>query len=239
MTTKKSNVVKTSVIADAFDMLANSALAEGSKKPTALAPINSAYQLSSTDVSLTKQIAKQLSDTEKMLEDTEVRSKAIVSNLHDLLMQDKVVDEKTGAESVRWARYGAIRALFINEWLGIRKCDEKSAEKAFQRYFNATGLDMPKSDDPDAIRKREKKLAMEKKLQSVVDIPRAIADAVAVADFDLAKKLKAEEKRRFEQANKDLLATLEPIKSGIIKEIKSCTDKATLLKIADLLAKSI
>ena len=234
MTTKKSNVVKTSVIADAFDMLANSALAEGSKKPTALAPINSAYQLSSTDVSLTKQIAKQLSDTEKMLEDTEVRSKAIVSNLHDLLMQDSA-----DGKSVRWARYGAIRALFINEWLGIRKCDEKSAEKAFQRYFNATGLDMPKSDDPDAIRKREKKLAMEKKLQSVVDIPRAIADAVAVADFDLAKKLKAEEKRRFEQANKDLLATLEPIKSGIIKEIKSCTDKATLLKIADLLAKSI
>jgi hypothetical protein len=237
--TKKSTVVKTSVIADAFDMLANSALAEGSKKPTVLAPIDSSYQLTSTDVSLTRQIVKSLSDAEKAFEDTEIRKKAMVSNLHDLLMQDKVVDEKTGAESVRWGRYKAVRALFVNEWIAVRKCDDKSAEKAFQRYFNDTGLTQPVSDDSNAVRMREKKLAMQKKLESVANIPQAIADAVAVADFDLAKKLKAEEKRRFEQANKDLLATLDPIKSGIIKEIKSCTDKATLLKIADLLAKAI
>lgn len=234
MTTKSKKVVS-----DSFEIMAQSALAEASKKPTALVPASSAYSLTSTDVSLTKQIAKQLSDTEKLLEDTEVRSKAIVSNLHDLMMIDKVVDEKTGAESVRYARYVAVRALFVNEWLGIRKCDDKSAEKAFQRYFAMTGLAVPESDSPDAVRKREKKQAEAKKLQGIADLNRALQDAVAVADFDLAKKIKAEEKRRFEQSNKELLATLDPIKSGIIKEIKSCTDKALLLKIADLLASGI
>ena len=102
-----------------------------------------------------------------------------------------------------------------------------------------TGLDIPQSDDAEAIRKREAKAKRDAEMQAIPDLVKAISDAVAVMDFDKAKKLQAEEKRRKMQSVKDagkaLADELKPIKDSIADELKLCTDKATLVKVVEML----
>jgi uncharacterized protein YjcR len=102
-----------------------------------------------------------------------------------------------------------------------------------------TDLDVPLADTPDAIRKREAKAKREAEMQAIPDLGKAIQDAVAVMDFDKAKKLKAEETRRkteeIKGKNQAIEAELKPIKEAIRDELKLCMDKATLVKVVELL----
>ena len=95
------------------------------------------------------------------------------------------------------------------------------------------------NDDAEAIRKREAKAKREAEMQKIPDLGKAIQDAVAVMDFDKAKKLQAEEKRRKMQSVKDAGKALEddlkPIKDSIRDELKLCMDKATLVEVVELL----
>lgn len=232
------------VLVNPLDIMANGFLAQASQKPTAIVPQGDSYMLDSESVALMGSIVKAISDAEKDGEDVQVRIKAQVDNLYDFMEINQVVDIVAGKEvkRVRYGQYKQGRSLFIQRWLGLRKTEkEDSAERAFNRYFAMTGLDVPQSDDADAIRKREAKAKRDAEMQAIPDLGKAIADAVAVMDFDTAKKLQAEEKRRKMQSVKDAGKALEddlkPIKDSIRDELKLCMDKAILVRVNDLLRK--
>lgn len=234
MTTKS----KSEVVVNPIEIMANSMLAEASKKPTALVPQGSEFVLSTQSVSATRSIVEQLSKAEKDSENLEARISGQVDNLREVMLIGSVDSVK---QVVAYKQYKAVSALFINEWIKVRNVKEESAVRAFNRYFAMTDLSVPQSDDPDAIRKREAKAKREAEMQAIADLPKAIADAVAVMDFDKAKKLKAEETRRktaeVKDKNQALEAELKPIKDAIRDELKLCLDKAVLVRVIDLLRK--
>jgi hypothetical protein len=224
------------VITNPLDIMANGSLTQASKKPTALVPQGNAFVLSTSCVSDTREIVAKISKAEKDSEAIEVTISGQVSNLRDVLLVGSPNDVK---QVVLYAQYQAVRALFMNEWIKVRNVKEDSAERSFNRYFKMTDLDVPLADSPDAIRKREAKAKREAEMQSIADLPKAIEEAVAVMDFDTAKKLKAEATRRKTEEvkgkNQALEAELKPIKESIREELKLCMDKATLVKVVELL----
>jgi hypothetical protein len=226
-----------------IEIMANGALAEASKKPTVLVPQGDVFVLTSTCVSLTRQIVKTLSEAERDAETIESVKSGQVANLRDLMLINSEDEEK---EIVFYPQYKAVSALFINEWIKIRKLPDtdkgaETAGRAFNRYFAMTNLEIPLSNEADAVRKREAKAKKEAEMKAIPDLGKAIADAVAVMDFDKAKKLKAEETRRKTEEvkgkNQALEAELKPIKDAIRDELKLCLDKATLVRVIDLLRK--
>jgi hypothetical protein len=102
-----------------------------------------------------------------------------------------------------------------------------------------TDLDVPLADSADAIRKREAKAKREAEMKAIPDLGKAIQEAVAVMDFETAKKLQAEDKRRkieeVKGKSQALEAELKPIKDSIRDELKLCMNKATLVKVVELL----
>jgi hypothetical protein len=231
MTTKSKEV-----LVNPIDIMANGALAEASKKPTALVPQGNVFVLSASCVSDTREIVSKLSKAEKDNEAIEITISGQVDNLRDVMLVGSPDDVK---QVVSFSQYVAVRALFMNEWIKVRNVKEDSAERAFNRYFKMTDLDVPLADTPDAIRKREAKAKREAEMQAIPDLGKAIQDAVAVMDFDKAKKLKAEETRRkteeIKGKNQAIEAELKPIKEAIRDELKLCMDKATLVKVVELL----
>jgi hypothetical protein len=239
MTTKS----KQEVLVNPLEIMANGALAEASKKPTALVPQGNVFVLTSTCVSLTRQIVKTLADAERDAETIESVKSGQVANLRDLMLIDSPDEEK---EIVFYPQYKAVSALFINEWIKVRKLPDtdkgaETAGRAFNRYFEMTDLEIPLSNEAEAVRKREAKAKKEAEMKAIPDLGKAIADAVAVMDFDKAKKLKAEETRRkteeIKGKNQALEAELKPVKDAIRDELKLCLDKAILIRIVDLLRK--
>lgn len=238
MTTKSNDV-----LVNPLDIMANRALAEASKKPTALVPEGNVFTLSTSSVTATRAIVAKLSKAEKDSEAIEGTISGQVDNLRELMLVGSADAKK---QVVDYKQYKAVSALFQNEWIKVRNLSDdekgaKSAERAFNRYFAMTDLEIPKSDDPDAVRKREAKEKREAEMKAIPDLNKAIADAVALMDFDRAKKLKAEETRRktaeVADKNKALEAELKPIKDAIRDELKLCLDKATLVRVIDLLRK--
>lgn len=239
MTTKS----KQEMLLNPIEIMANGALAEASKKPTALVPQGAEFTLSTSSVVQTKAIVKALSKAEKDSETIEGVVSGQVDNLRDLML---VGSPDAVKQVVVYKQYKAVSALFIRSWIEERKLpdDEKgtaTALRAFNRYYGQTDLEIPLSDDADAIRKREAKAKKEAEMKAIADIPKAIDDAVALMDFDLAKKLKAEDARRKLSEAKDKNAKIEeelkPIKDAIRDELKLCLDKAILVRVVDLLRK--
>ena len=234
---------QTVVITNPLDIMANGSLTQASKKPTALVPQGDAFVLTSTCVSLTRQIVKTLSEAERDAETIESVKSGQVANLRDLMLIGSEDEEK---EIVFYPQYKAVSALFINEWIKARKLPDtdkgaETAGRAFNRYFAMTNLEIPLSNEAEAVRKREAKAKKEAEMKAIPDLGKAIQEAVAVMDFDTAKKLKAEETRRkteeIKGKNQALEAELKPIKDSIRDELKLCMDKATLVKVVELLRK--
>ena len=232
---------QTEVLTNPLAIMANGSLTQASKKPTALVPQGDAFVLTTTCVSLTRQIVKTLSEAERDAETIESVKSGQVANLRDLMLIGSEDEEK---EIVFYPQYKAVSALFINEWIKARKLPDtdkgaETAGRAFNRYFAMTNLEIPLSNEAEAVRKREAKAKKEAEMKAIPDLGKAIQDAVAVLDFDTCKKLQAEEKRRKLQAVKDagkaLADELKPIKDSIADELKLCTDKATLVKVVELL----
>jgi hypothetical protein len=229
------------VLVNPIDIMANGSLAQASKKPTALVPQGNVFVLSASCVSDTRDIVSKLSKAEKDNEEIEVTISGQVDNLRDVLLVNSPDEIK---QVIDYPQYKAVSALFINEWIKVRKLPDtdkgaETAGRAWNRYFAMTDLTIPLSDEPDAIRKREAKAKREAEMQAIPDLGKAIADAVAVMDFDKAKKLKSEETRRKTEEvkgkNQALEAELKPIKDAIRDELKLCLDKATLVKVVELL----
>jgi hypothetical protein len=237
MTTKS----KQEVLVNPLEIMANGALAEASKKPTALVPQGNVFVLSTESVVATRGIVSKLSKAEKDSEAIEGTISGQVDNLRDVLLINSPDEVK---QIVDYKQYKAVSALFINEWIKVRNLPDtdkgaETAGRAFNRYFAMTDLTIPESDEPDAVRKREAKAKREAEMKAIPDLKKAIDEAVAVMDFDKAKKLKAEETRRKTEEvkgkNQALEAELKPIKDSIRDELKLCLDKATLVKVVELL----
>lgn len=141
-------------------------------------------------------------------------------------------------QSVAWGRYQLLRDNFMAKWAFIRKVAEKSAERAWNRYYADTGLKVPQSDSPDAIRKRVKAEQLKAEMAKIEDIDSAIQEAFANYDTDKAKQLINEKKSRDKTANASKLADLKPLADEVIAFVKSCTDEKLLREVKDKFIKS-
>jgi hypothetical protein len=215
---------------NAVDTSAKLSMADANKE------IKVSIALSGGQVDLTKRLAGSFVTLENGEQELKTTLSGKVQELRVLILNG---DYEKDFKANGFNHYQAVRNVFMNEWQVIRKCEEDSARKAFNRYFGMTDLDVPLSNDPEAMRKRAKKEAEAQKLSSIADLDRAMADAVAVADFDLAKKVKNEKTRRLQAESKEVAAKLkeeiDPIKESIKSALKDCHNKALLIKVAKLL----
>lgn len=205
--------------------------------PTTSLLVPQGYKLESEYVVDARRLANEFSKLDKDLGDTQAKIQSRVDELKDIMSVGSTQVEKGGVlvTVINYDHYTQFGNVFKNEWVKVRNCSPDSAQKAFNRYYELTGLDIPTSTDPKSIAKAKQREEQAKKLQAVPDIKQAIADAVAVADFDYAKKLKAEGVRRANEQNKDKFKALEPLKQSIKDELKLCADKALLEKIVTML----
>lgn len=141
-------------------------------------------------------------------------------------------------QSVAWGRYQLIRDNFMNKWAFIRKVSEKSAERAWNRYYSDTGLKVPQSDSPDAVRKRVQKEQLKAEMAKIDDIDSAIQEAFANYDTDKAKQLITEKKSREKSANASKLADLKPLADEVIAYVKVCADEKLLREVKAMFVKS-
>lgn len=194
------------------------------------------YVLTPDSVELLKQTVNTLDSLERSFDDVQTRIKAMVANLQRLLQSNSKSVLQSGSTTavveINYSHYHACRALFMHSWASIRKMalplndtNEKTCSKAFERYFSMTGLEVPKSDDPKSVAKREREQKEAKRLEGVPDLKVAIADAVVRGDFEEATKLKKEGLRRTKVENKEVLTSLEPSKKELNALIKESIDE--------------
>ncbi len=210
-----------------------------------LIPESKGVALSATDLDLLNGLVANL---EKLDADGSKIQKSIedeVKKLRDLaLVGCNTVTEYMAdgtekiTQSVAWGRYQLIRDNFMNKWAFIRKVAEKSAERAFNRYFADTGLKVPQSDSPDAVRKRVKAEQLKAEMAKIADIDSAIQEAFANYDTDKAKQLINEKKARDKSANASKLADLRPLADEVIAYVKVCSDEKLLREVKALFVKS-
>lgn len=212
---------------------------------SSLIPEVKGVALSATELDLVNGLVSAL---EKLDSDGSKIQKAVedeVKKLRDLMLvgcntvTEYMADgtEKI-TQSVAWGRYQLIRDVFMNKWAFIRKVAEKSAERAFNRYFADTGLKVPQSDSPDAIRKRVKAEQLKAEMAKIADIDSAIQEAFANYDTDKAKQLINEKKARDKSANASKLADLKPLADEVIAYVKVCSDEKLLREVKALFVKS-
>ena len=197
------------------------------------------YNLTPDSVELLKQTVNTLDSLERSFDDVQTRIKAMVANLQRLLESNSRSVLQSGSTTavveINYSHYHACRSLFMNTWAGLRKMalplsdtHEKTCSKAFERYFSMTGLEVPKSDDPKSVAKREREQKEAKRLESIPDLKVAIADAVQRNDFEEAGRLKKEGLRRTKAENKETLTSLEPTKKALSALIKESIDEEKL-----------
>jgi hypothetical protein len=210
-----------------------------------LIPESKGVALSATDLDLLNGLVATLEDLDSKGSKIQKDIETEVKKLHDLLMVGcNVVTEymADGTEkitkNVAWGRYQLIRDNFMNKWAFIRKVAEKSAERAWNRYFADTGLKVPQSDSPDAVRKRVKAEQLKAEMAKIADIDSAIQEAFANYDTDKAKQLINEKKARDKSANASKLADLKPLADEVIAFVKVCSDEKLLRDVKTMFVKS-
>jgi hypothetical protein len=201
--------------------------------------------LSATDLDLLNGLVANLekldadgSKIQKSIEDEVAKLKALALVGCNTITEYMADGTEKITQSVAWGRYQLIRDNFMNKWAFIRKVAEKSAERAFNRYFADTGLKVPQSDSPDAVRKRVKAEQLKAEMAKIADIDSAIQEAFANYDTDKAKQLINEKKARDKSANASKLADLKPLAEEVIAYVKVCSDEKLLREVKALFVKS-
>jgi hypothetical protein len=194
------------------------------------------YVLTADSVVLLKNTVTAIDGLERSFEDVQTKIKAMVANLQRLLESNSKSVLQSGSTTavveINYAHYHACRSLFMHTWAGLRKMplplsdtSEKTCSKAYERYFGMTGLEVPKSDDPKAIAKREREQKDAKAMEAIVDLDKAKADAIVRDDLVLAGKIIKEKKRREKEQNKTVLDKLEPNKKALSALVKDSIDE--------------
>ena len=207
--------------------------------------VENTVALSATDLDLLNGLVATLEDLDSKGSKIQKAVDDEVKKLRDLaLVGCNTVTEyqADGSEkitqTVAWGRYQLIRDNFMSKWSFIRKVSEKSAERAFNRYYSDTGLKVPQSDSPDAVRKRVQKEQLKAEMAKIDDIDSAIQEAFAMYDTDKAKQLITEKKSREKTANASKLADLKPLADEVIAYVKACADEKLLREVKTMFVKS-
>jgi hypothetical protein len=141
-----------------------------------------------------------------------------------------------------YACWEATRLAWVRKYLNRKpNANEDSADRAWSRLAKRmekeTGLTKPAKPSAEAQRKASKRDEEKKALQGLVDsqLEQMLAAYKADDEFAKASKIKAEMKRRSDEANKDMIDTAKEMRADIVKRIKLVTDTRLLGTILDML----
>jgi hypothetical protein len=141
-----------------------------------------------------------------------------------------------------YAEWEAKRLAYVRKYMSRKpNANQESADRAWSRLAkrmeNEVGLTKPAKPSGDAKRKADKRDEEKKVLESMVDsqLEQLLAAYKAEDEFKKADKVKAELKRRSDDANKDLIEQAKVLRADIAKRIKIVTDVALLEEIQSML----
>jgi hypothetical protein len=141
-----------------------------------------------------------------------------------------------------FAKWEAIRSAWLRKYMGRKpNANDESAERAWQRLAKRmekeTGLTKPAKPSANAQRVAGKREEEKKVLQSMVDsqLEQLLAAYKAEDEFAKASKVKAELKRRSDEANKGQIEYAKELRADIAKRVKVVTDVALLEQIQSML----
>jgi len=141
-----------------------------------------------------------------------------------------------------YACWNAFQSAYIRKYMARKpNANEESAERAWQRLAKRmekeTGLTKPAKPTKDGQRMANKRDEEKKVLESMVDsqLEQLLAAYKAEDEFTKANKVKAEIKRRSDEANKGLIEYAKELRADIAKRIKVVTDVELLEEIQGML----
>jgi hypothetical protein len=190
-------------------------------------------------------IAESWSDGEsKELAGVDMKNKAAIA-VRALLVRNGV--DKDKLPSFAWLT--EVRTNYVSafmEYEALEEFQRNTADKSWGRLYERAGFNtVPKATNPKAVAEAERKTLIKlAKDQSVgkamsdakQDIDQAIANVTAKKDYAtldlLIAKAKADTKAEASKASE----VLKPMKTELVKKLNACNNKATLDKIAKLLA---
>ena len=141
-----------------------------------------------------------------------------------------------------YASWNAFQSSYIRKYMARKpNANEESAERAWQRLAKRmekeTGLTKPAKPSKDGQRMANKRDEEKKVLESMVDsqLDELLAAYKAQDEFTKANKVKAEIKRRSDEANKGQIEYAKELRADIAKRIKIVTDVELLEEIQAML----
>jgi type II secretory ATPase GspE/PulE/Tfp pilus assembly ATPase PilB-like protein len=141
-----------------------------------------------------------------------------------------------------YAEWEAKRSAYVRKYMSRKpNANEESAERAWQRLAKRMdkecGLAKPPKPTKDGQRMANKRDEEKKVLESMVDsqLEQLLAAYKAEDEFTKANKVKAEIKRRSDEANKGLIEYAKELRADIAKRIKVVTDVELLEEIQSML----
>jgi type II secretory ATPase GspE/PulE/Tfp pilus assembly ATPase PilB-like protein len=141
-----------------------------------------------------------------------------------------------------YAEWEAKRSAWVRKYMSRKpNVDEPTADRAWSRLAKRmekeTGLSKPTSKGADAQRKAKKRSEEQAKLEAMVDsqLDQLLAAYKAEDEFSKASKVKAEIKRRADEANKGRIEYAKELRADIAKRIKVVTDVELLEQIQSML----
>jgi hypothetical protein len=140
-----------------------------------------------------------------------------------------------------YACWEATRSAWLRKYMGRKpNANDESAERAWQRLAKRMEKEVGLTKPPkpgNAERVASKREAEKKELMSLVDsqLEQMLAAYKADDEFKKADKIKAEMKRRSDDANKDLIEQAKLLRADVVKRIKLVTDCDLLVQILEML----
>jgi hypothetical protein len=142
----------------------------------------------------------------------------------------------------KFVEWEAKRSAYIRKYMARKpNANEESAERAWQRLAKRMdkecGLTKPAKPTKDGQRMASKRDEEKKVLESMVDsqLEQLLAAYKAEDEFTKANKIKAELKRRSDEANKGQIEYAKELRADIAKRIKVVTDVELLEQIQSML----
>jgi hypothetical protein len=145
----------------------------------------------------------------------------------------------TNPTFVEWE---AKRLAYVRKYMSRKpNANQESADRAWSRLAKRmekeVGLTKPAKGSAESQRKANKRDEEKKVLESMVDsqLEQLLAAYKAEDEFTKANKIKAELKRRSDEANKGLIEYAKELRADIAKRVKIVTDVELLEEIQSML----
>jgi hypothetical protein len=142
----------------------------------------------------------------------------------------------------KYVEWETKRSAWVRKYMSRKpNANQDSADRAWSRLAkrmeNECGLTKPAKGEGDAKRKADKRDEEKKVLESMVDsqLEQLLAAYKAEDEFTKAGKVKAELKRRSDEANKGKLEIAKQLRADIIARLKPVTDCGLLDTILNML----